>query len=296
MSPRLRWAAAVAAALCLHLPWWPRPATQGRPVVSAERPGRVTQVRVRAAVSGQVAPPVADRRGATGPPRRGAARAGGPPAAASAPTAAPFVPPADTVLDYHWTQGTRTRPVRLSWSTDAMAYRVTLETLPGTPGHAASWARSDGTWHRDTGLAPRRFTAKRPGQSEQAISFVHDPGSRPEAAFSATTFRIPLDDAAQDALSWLPHWLGWLPARGGAAVMQVAHPDGRRIALQFAQDPADPLHWEGTAPPDGDQIDLWLTPTPPHWPRRWRQTTPWGSVAEWSLAHQNEADESPPPP
>jgi len=296
MSPRLRWSAAIAAALCLHLPWWPRPVPPARPVAAAAAPRPAPHVLLRQAVGPAAAPPpAATARGSAGPPaRRRAVRAALPGGAASAPAAPLFVPPPDTVLDYHWTQGTRTRPVRLSWSTDRMAYRVTLETLPGAPA-AAGWLRSDGTWHGASGLAPRRFTAKRPGQSEQAISFLRDGAGPPEAAFSATTFRTPLDKAAQDALSWLPHWLGRRPGAGHAAALQVVQPDGRVTGLQLVQDPADALHWHGGGAA-ADEVELWLLPTPPHWPRRWRHTTPWGSVSEWSLMHQDEADESPPPP
>lgn len=297
---RARWLVAGAAALALHLLWWPaipsdRPANHRPPVTAL----RIRTQPLRVAEAGTApAPAPAPTAGAARPPHAPAHRSAhhrphdAASAASQAQAQAPvrFERPDDATLDYLWTRGNQTQAMRLTWTTRGGTYTVCLETASGPPSQGLHRLRSDGRWSPTAGLAPQRYTVRQPGRSERAVTFLEDEDGRQQAAFSATTFRLAIDPMTQDELSWLPHWLGLLRAGIAANPVEIAAPEGQVLRFTFVQDTADPLHWIGTASPQApERLDLWLRQDGSRWPQRWRRTPPWGAPSEWSLVHHDEA-------
>lgn len=296
MAARNRWLIAVAGAVCLHAPWWPR--VPGGPTPPVGVPGvpppmaftiRHTPPAAPAAMS-----PAAAAVGRQAASHRANTPSTGPTPDVAAALEA-FAPPEAFHLEVLWTQGGREQPMHLDWRIDGRSYRLTLRTPPGLPRQAAHWLSSEGTWG-ETGLQPVRHTVKRPGRSEIAVSLLDIEGRR-QAAFSATTFTVPVDATVQDSLSWLVGWFGPAAQRGAPPRrLQIVLPEGRIVDLRFEPDANDPLHWRGTpAGPEEDLIEVWLSASFPHLPQRWRQTAPWSAPSEWRLAHQNDAPTGKPP-
>lgn len=206
-----------------------------------------------------------------------------------------FVMPGPVVLWYQSRQGAVSADMRLTWTPGPGRYLLALETI-GADGASATWLRSQGGLVPD-GLLPTRHTAKPYRRSEQALTILREQAAT-EVASSAHEQRQPALSGVQDALSWLPQWLGHWMATGRSVPLQVAQTDGRIGWLMLAPDPGDPWHWSSTASAaQDDTVELWLSPDPPHWPLGWRRVTPWGQVTEWTALtppHEASAPFEPP--
>lgn len=244
----------------------------GPPLPAPSRPARAA-LQVRAVATPPLAAPAPAR--ASGSARRGRHAQ----AVAPTPRSPSFVPPPPVTLDYRWEHGDLALPARLVWAVHGSRYSLSLETVgPGT--RAAAWLRSEGTWDVD-GLHPGRHTARRPRNSERALTFVRESDAT-EVAFSTRTTRTPVPADAQDGISWLPHWLGLLQTQGVSRPVTVADTDGQVRGLHLVAPATQALHWLATAEgPRDSTVEVWLSAEPPHWPTRLLIVTPWGGSTQW---------------
>lgn len=288
MTFPVRWLIALALALMVHLgplrPFASGAAARTNPAPRQAVAGRVVVVQPPPVMPQPDPPPPAM------PSHRRQTRPA--PQAAAAPT--PFMAPPPTVLSYELRQGALALTMRFTWAPGRGRYRVALET-PAATGRASTWLRSEGEID-PAGLLPGRHSVRPHGRSEQALTVVREAGHI-EVAFSTVEQRLPAPNDVQDGLSWLPHWLGRWRATGRSFPLQVAHTDGRLTTLQLTNDPEDRWHWTSSpARPLDDTLELWLSPEHPHWPLRWRSTTPWGQTAEWRASGTEDSTERRTPP
>lgn len=175
--------------------------------------------------------------------------------------------------------GTPSQPAQLRWAPADTRYQLSLVITADTRSRTASWLRSEGHL-QPHGLAPVRHTARQGPASERALTFIRRDG-QVDVAFSALTDTRSATLEVQDALSWLPQWLGQLAVGRAHDPIEVADVDGSLRPWQFIVDPDDPWHWETLPMPRQTTVALWLSPAAPHWPHRMVITPPWG--AAWVL-------------
>lgn len=234
------------------------------------------------------------------------------PAAAKSVNAAPATPMVGTatprpVSGFNWQylliQGERQGTARLSWNPDEQGhYEALLErelegkTLP-------AW-RSQGDLDAEAGLAPRRFAQRQPGKQgmrdRQATNFRRDEGL---ISFSASPALLPLQEGAQDRISW------WLQLAALVDAEPQRYQPGAELVMPVAGLRGEVQQWhfkvlglEGLDLPAGRlaqalrlerqplgawdaRIELWLDPARHHLPVRVRHTQ--GEVLRWELLLQS---------
>lgn len=241
------------------------------------------------------------------------ARAPGPaaqafPEQAVAATAAP-----QTVAGFSWQylliQGDKQGTARLSWRPDDGHYEALLEReLEGKP--LPAW-RSLGDLDPGSGLAPRRFAQRQQGKQgprdRQATNFRRDEGL---ISFSASPALLPLQEGAQDRISW------WLQLAALVDAEPQRYQSGTELVMPVATLKGELQQWhfrvldqEGIELPAGRlvqslhllrepvgawdaRIELWLDPARHHLPVRVRHVQ--GGVLRWELLLQR--DDQPPAP
>lgn len=218
---------------------WQPPATNaGRDV--APRAARVMPAVKRTKASGQ--PPPAPEPALAAVPRPGAAE---PPAqgevgdAASAVPLYPTRPPPAFALRYSLQRGAVMHDVEWRWRPTADGYSAILQER-GDAARRLAW-RSEGGFDA-AGLAPVRYTDRRPGRGVLATNFQRDAAA---VTFSGSASAQPLAPGAQDGLSWLLQLAAIAaadPARvaaGGGVTLRVAGLRGEADAWTF-----EPMGWE----------------------------------------------------
>jgi hypothetical protein len=195
------------------------------------------------------------------------------------PVYATLIPPA-TTLQFRMRRGMLHGKAELAWKPDGGRYEARFEA--NVSGLTLLTQVSQGGFDA-AGLAPQRFTDKRPRRSATAANFQRAAGpAGAKVTFSGSASEVALHPGAQDRLSWmvqlsaiagaepqrlaaqgriLMHVIG---ARADAAVWQFVSSGEEVIAANPA--PLRVVHLQRLPQSAYDtRVDIWLEAKPPHW-------------------------------
>ncbi len=208
---------------------------------------------------------------------------------ASDPPIYPTRPPPGFALLYSIQRGTATGEVEWRWQPGDGSYESSLKGRIGDTGPLA--------WHSvgrfdAAGLAPLRYTDRRPGRGTLAANFQRDAG---KITFSGPQIAHPLAPGAQDSLSWLLQLAAIAaadPSRvetGGGVTMRVVGVHGEADDWTFEPRGLESLDVVGDATPTlhlqrlpqrayDTRADVWLDPARHYLPVRVRWSNGGGSM------------------
>ncbi len=218
-----------------------------------------------------------------------------------------------TAAGFSWqyllVQGDKQGTARLSWRPNEGRYEALLERE--LEGKALPAWRSLGDLDPESGLAPRRFAQRLQGKQgprdRQATNFRRDEGV---ISFSASPALLPLQEGAQDRISW------WLQLAALVDAEPQRYQSGTELLMPVATLKGELQQWrfrvldqEGIELPAGRLaqslhllrepvgawdvgIELWLDPARHHLPVRVRHVQ--GGVLRWELLLQGEEKPSLP--
>jgi hypothetical protein len=195
------------------------------------------------------------------------------------PTYATLIPPAIT-LQFRMRRGLLHGNAELAWKPEGGRYEARFEAT--VAGLTLLTQVSQGGFDA-AGLAPQRFTDKRPRRSATAANFQRsaDPaGAR--VTFSGSAAEIALHAGAQDRLSWMVQ----LSAIAGAESQHLLAQG--RISMHVIGTRADAAVWQFVSSGEemlsanpaplrvvrlqrlpqsayDTRVDIWLEAKPPHW-------------------------------